>query len=119
MATVNRNAGYYYTAWADADGRIDKEAHIYWAASKPEMLERLRESCGDLKVIDVEPGYFGDCYSKHVGEPDLERLAEGIPLATPDDFNVRAPGQHPGGSFYWVDFYPTVYVPVYEAEAEE
>ena len=61
----------------------------------------------------------GDCYSKHIGVPDLERLAEEIPLATPDDFIVRAPGQHPGGSFYWVDFYPTVYVPVYEAEAEE
>jgi len=118
MTTINRNAGYYYTDWSDGT-RIDKEAHVYWAASKAEMLERLQECGGDLKVIGIEPGSFGDCYSKHVGMPDLERLAEAIPLDTPDDFNVRAPGQHPGGGFYWVDFYPTVYVPVYEAEAEE
>jgi hypothetical protein len=115
MATVNRNAGHYFTAWSDGT-RIDKEARIHWAASKPEMIERLQDCSGDLKVIDVEPGDFGDCYSKHVGMPDLERLAEAIPYATTDDFNVRAPGQHPGGSFYWVDFYPTVYVPVYAPE---
>lgn len=115
MTTVNRNAGYYYTAGSDGT-RIDKEARIHWAASKPEMIERLQERGGDLKVIGVEPGDFSDCYSKHVGMPDLERLAEAIPFATPDDFIVRAPGQHPGGGFYWVDFYPPVYVPVYAPE---
>ena len=118
MSTVNRDAGYYYTAWSDWT-RFDKEARIHWAASKAEMIQRLQESCGDLKVIGVEPGSFGDCYSKHTSMPDLDRLAEAIPHATPDDFNVRAPGTHPGGGFYWVDFYPTVYVPVYEAEEEE
>lgn len=118
MATVNRDTGYYYTAWSDGT-RIDREARIHWAGSKPEMLARLQERCGDLKVIGVEPGDFGDCYSKHVGIPDLERLAEAIPLATPDDFTVRAPGQHPGGKLYWVDFYPTVYVPVYETEGDK
>ena len=115
MSTVNRNAGYYFTSWSDGT-RIDREARIHWASSKPEMLERLQSCERDLKVIDAEPGDFGDCYSKHIGEPDLEMLAEAIPFATPDDFIVRAPGQHPGGSFYWVDFYPTVYVPVYEPE---
>jgi hypothetical protein len=114
MATVNRNAGYYYTACSDG-ARIDRGARIHWASSKAEMIAQLQDRGGDLKVIDVEPGDFGDCYSKHVVMPDLESLAERIPLATPDDFIVRAPGQHPGGSFWWVDFYPTVYVPVYEA----
>jgi hypothetical protein len=118
VTTINRNAGYYYTAWADGT-KIDRGARIHWAASKAEVIQRLQELGGDLKVIGAEPGDFGDSYSKHVGMPDLERLAEAIPFAAPDDFIVRAPGQHPGGAFWWVDFYPTVYVPVYEAEAEE
>jgi hypothetical protein len=115
MSTVNRDAGYYFTAWSDGT-RIDKEARVHWVASRAEMIERLQERGGDLKVIDAVPGDFGDCYSKHIGVPDLERLADAIPFATPDDFIVRAPGTHPGGAFWWVDFYPAVYVPVYEAE---
>lgn len=118
MTTINRNAGYYYTAWSDG-ARIEERARIHWASSKAEMIARLQERGGDLKVIDVELGDFGDCYSKHVSMPDLERLAEAIPHATTDDFNVRAPGTHPGRGFYWVDFIHPVYVPVYEVEASE
>jgi hypothetical protein len=116
MSTQNKSAGYYFVVLHHST-KIDPEARIQWALSKPEMLERMQD-CYRTEIVDAVPGHFGDCYAKTVGKPDLEALALDIPLGDADDFIVRGPGTHPGGRMYWIDFAHTVYVPVEKADEE-
>jgi len=109
--------GYIFTCYADGS-KIDDSAKFKRASSVSEMLERMQEGFKDCKVVDCEPGDFGDCFAKFVDEPTqdtLEFLAEeyGVPVEV---LTVRAPGTHPGGKQWWVDVIETVYVPVFETE---
>jgi hypothetical protein len=120
VTTFNKLEGYYFTANSDGN-RIERDAHIQWAQSWPEMIERLQD-CNLSRVVSAQAGDFGDCYAKFPRKVDEHLktiLAAEIPLADEDDFIVRRPGSHPGGHFWWVDFVHPVYVAVYDGETDQ
>jgi len=50
---------------------------------------------------------------KVLGEPVGEQLADMVAPLSVDEVNVRAPGTHPGGNFWWIEPSADIYFPVY------
>lgn len=92
----------YYTKDSDRN-RIKEGATISVASS-------LADATKALGTALVEPGHFGDCWTKsphgNIDSIDISPFNE-------NEILVERPGMHPGGTFFWVTPYPTIYVGVY------
>lgn len=88
---------FYATHDAD-NGTIAERATIRSFSTREEavayLLEPFDSSDWDHGTAVIEAGRFGDCWQKRhfeVSESDFDI-----------DVSIQAPGQHPGGRYWWV-----------------
>jgi len=96
-------------ATRDADGgKIGRDATIAKfvteEAAREWLLSPYRDGGWDMDSAVIEAGDYGDCWLKWMHAPRVGNPGAGEGYA-PFSFNqlfIQAPGEHPGGRFWWI-----------------
>jgi len=102
---------FYVTADCEQSEFIDQNATILEFDNLPQAENYLKSCFGELdkeETIEIAEGRYGDCWIKITSYPE-DFVFE--PLVA-EQVNILRPGQHPGGSFFWITPAVTVLVPV-------
>lgn len=103
----NRRPAIYATRDAD-DGKISRVATIQKfatiEAAREWLLSPYDASEWDVSSAVIEPGGYGDCWMKWAKAPRVGNPGSGDGYApfTYRQLSVQAPGEHPGGRFWWI-----------------
>ena len=101
---------FYATNDQNSDGRINRDAAIEKFATEAEarayLLRGFDPREWDRETAVIAPGNFSDAWMKWTVAPRAD--SAGHEPFSFSQLDVRAPGQHPGGRFWWITPRPDV-----------